>query len=221
MSLEPNAAARAQLVNTFLLANGISPNAVVVSSFLTSALSLQRRQDLSFALLGVRDTVSPCADDLTASAVIRQQGFSVNYAHRLTPDYSLGVLVSQQNSSGVSSLQDSRVRFINLSLTGKVGKHATVSVGGRHVVTRGTSPYVENAITGNLDVHLLSMYQAFYGLSNKPFQLIPEEQLRQCVDATCYDRPLDMGETRAYIQDQLNSAGSSGRRVLQRRGWLR
>ncbi len=166
-SREPNPAARAQLVNAFLLANGISPNAVVVSSFLTSALSLQRRKDLSFALLGVRDTitfiatrsestrldtVSAGVDDFTASAVVRQRGLSVNYAHRLTPDYSLGVLVSRQNSSGVSSLQDSTIRFLNVSVTGKVGKQATVSVGVRHVVSSGTSPYVENAITGNLIV---------------------------------------------------------------------
>lgn len=166
-SLEPNPTARAQLVNAFLLANGISPNAVVVSSFLTSALSLQRRQDLSFALLGVRDTitfiatqsestrldiVSTGVDDFNTSNVVRQRGFSVNYAHRLTPDFSLGVLVSQQKASGVSSLQDSTIRFLNVSITGKVGKQATVSVGVRHVISRGTSPYVENAITGNLIV---------------------------------------------------------------------
>ncbi|SFC65898.1 uncharacterized protein, PEP-CTERM system associated [Polaromonas sp. OV174] len=166
-SLEPNPTARAQLVNAFLLANGISPNAVVVSSFLTSALSLQRRQDLSFALLGVRDTitfiatksessrldtVSTGVDDFNRSDVVRQRGFSVNYAHRLTPDFSLGVLASQQRTSGVSSLQDSTIRFLNVSITGKVGKQATVSVGVRHVISRGTSPYVENAITANLIV---------------------------------------------------------------------
>lgn len=166
-SLEPNAAARAQLVNAYLLANGISPNAVVISSFLTSALSLQRRQDLSFALLGVRDTVTFIAtqskstrldtvsagvDDFTTSEVVRQRGFSVNYAHRLTPDYSLGVLVSQQRTSGVSSLQDTTLRFLNVSLTAKVGKRATASMGVRRVVSSGNSRYVENAITGNLTV---------------------------------------------------------------------
>lgn len=167
-SLEPNAAARAQLVNAYLQANGISPNAVVISSFLTSAVSLQRRQDLSFALLGVRstltliatrsegtrlDTVSAGFDDFNSSAVIRQRGFSVNFAHRLTPDYSLGVLLSQQNTSGESSLQDTTFRFFNVNVTGKVGKRATASAGFRHVVSSSsTVPYVENAITGNLIV---------------------------------------------------------------------
>lgn len=136
-SLEPNAAARAQLVNAYLLANGISPNGEAINSFLTRALSLEHRQDLLFALLGVRDTVtfigtrsetrrldtvSVGVDDLAISRLIRQRGFSVNYSHRLTPDYSLGVLVSQQNTSGASSLQDTTLRLLNVSVTGKVGK---------------------------------------------------------------------------------------------------
>jgi uncharacterized protein (PEP-CTERM system associated) len=166
-SIESDPVRRTQLVNAYLLANGINPNAVVVSSFLTSALSLQRRQDLSFALLGVRDTitfiatrsestrldtVSTAVDDFSTSALVRQRGFSVNYTHRLTPDYSMGVLVSQQRTSGVSSLQDATLRFLNVSLTGKVGNRATASVGVRRVVSSGNSPYVENAITGTLSV---------------------------------------------------------------------
>ena len=118
-SLEPNPTARAQLVNAYLQANGISPNVVAISSFLPAAVSLERRQDLLFALLGVRDTLtfiatrsessrldtlSTAVDDLSNSSLVRQRGFSVNYTHRLTPDYSLGALASQQNTSGVSSL---------------------------------------------------------------------------------------------------------------------
>lgn len=167
-SIEPNPISRAQLVNAFLQANGVSPNAVVVSSFLTSAVSLERRQDLSFALLGVRDTVTFIAtrsestrldtlstgvDDFTTSSLVRQRGFSVNYAHRLTPDYSLGILVSQQNTSGDSSLQDTTLRLLSVNVTGKVGKQATVSVGVRHVVSSSsTAPYVENAVIGSLNV---------------------------------------------------------------------
>ncbi len=167
-SLEPNPAARAQLVNGYLQANGISPNATVVSSFLTSAVSVQRRQDLSFALLGVRDTVTFVAtrsegsrldtmssgvDDFATSALVRQRGFSVNYAHRLAPEYSLGVLVSQQNTSGVSSAQDTTLRFLNVHITGKVGKQAAVSVGVRRVVfSSSAAPYAETAVTANLTV---------------------------------------------------------------------
>jgi len=167
VSIEPDPVLRARLVDAFLQANGISPNAVAISSFLTSSLSLQRRQDLSFALLGVRDTitfiasrsessrldaVSTVVDDFNASSVVRQRGFSVNYAHRLTPDYSLGVLASRQNTSGSSGLQDITLRSLNVSVTGKVGKQAAVSMGLRRVVSSGTRPYKESAVIGSLNV---------------------------------------------------------------------
>ena len=167
-SLEPDPIARAQLVNAYLQANGISPNAIVISSFLASALSLQRTQNLSFALLGIRDTITFMAsrgessrldtistglDDFNTSALIRQRGFSVNYSHRLTPDYSLGVLASQQTTSGLTSGQDTTLRSFNVNVTGKVGKKASATVGARRVISSSSAkPYSETAVTGNLNV---------------------------------------------------------------------
>ncbi len=168
VSTEKNPVSRAQF-NATLPQFGINSNDPFTFGFLTAAVSLQRRQDLSFALLGVRDTITFVAtrsetsrldtvstgifDDLTTSSLVRQRGFSVNYAHRLTPNYSLGVLASQQKTSGVSSLQDTTLRLINVSVSGKVGKRAAASVGVRRVVSSSsTVPYVENAITCNLNV---------------------------------------------------------------------
>jgi uncharacterized protein (PEP-CTERM system associated) len=160
--------ARAQAVNNFLVAYGLSGNSVVNAGFLTSAASLQRSQNLSLALLGARDTVtffatstdsyrvdalSIASDDLSTASRVRQLGFSVSYSHRLSPDYSLGVILSQQKTSGDVATQDSTLRSINASVTGRVAKDATVSVVARHVVSSGnTAPYVENAITGSLNV---------------------------------------------------------------------
>lgn len=153
---------------TVLLVNNADPNAPVISGFLSSALYLQRRQDLSFSLLGIRDTVTFVAtqsessrldtiskgvDDLTSSSLVRQRGFSANYSHRLTPDYSLGVLVSQQKTSGDSSLQDATLRLLNVNVTGRVGKRTTASVGIRRVSYSGnTASYEETAVTVNLNV---------------------------------------------------------------------
>lgn len=167
-SIEPNPTARAQLVNAYLQANGINPNAVVIDSYLTSAVALQRRQDMSVALIGVRDTVSFVAsrsqssrldlvsvgvDDLSTFSVLRQRGFNINYAHRLTPDYSLGVLLSQQKTSGELSQQDASLRTLRFSVSGRLGKKSTglVSV-VRVVYSGGVTPYVENAVTVNLIV---------------------------------------------------------------------
>lgn len=168
-SREPDPIARAQLVNAYLQANGISPNAIVTSSFLASSLSLQRTQNLSFALLGIRDTITfiasrgessrldtispPGQDDFDTSTLIRQRGFSVNYSHRLTPDYSLGVLASQQTTSGSTSGLDTTLRSLNVNVTGKVAKKATASVGARRVISSSSAkPYTETAVTGNLNV---------------------------------------------------------------------
>ncbi len=166
-ALEPRVEERARLVNAFLQNNGIKPDPSVIGSFLTSAVLMQRRQDAMFALLGVRDTVtfvatrsdsrrldlaSLAVDDLSTSSLIRQQGLSVNWAHRLTPEYSLGLLVSHQKTSGSLGLQGTRLQLFNASLAGKVGRHALAAVGLRHVVSHGNSPYNETAIHFNLTV---------------------------------------------------------------------
>ncbi|MHB8947498.1 MAG: TIGR03016 family PEP-CTERM system-associated outer membrane protein [Rhodoferax sp.] len=146
---------------------GINPNERFSFGFLTSAVYLQRRQDLSFALLGVRDTITFVATrsessrldtlsvgfDPNSATLVRQRGFSANYAHRLTPEYSLGVVASQQNTEGVTSLQESRLRLLSINVTGKVGKNAAASVGVRRVVYSSvTAPYGETAITFSLNV---------------------------------------------------------------------
>ena len=167
-SIEPNAVARRQLVNAYLQANGLAPNAIAVNSFLTSSLLLQRRQDLSFALIGVRDTItlfatrseskrldtlSSSIDDFNSSAVVRQRGFSANYAHRLTPDSSLAVFLSQQKASGQTGLQDITVQMFNINVAAKWGKQTMASIGFRHVVSSGNSvPYLENALTCNFNI---------------------------------------------------------------------
>ena len=166
-SLEPDPVARATLVNNYLAANGISPTAVVLSNFLTSVVSLQRSQNLSLALLGVRDTVtfflsrtdtsqldtvSNSFDSQSNASAIVQNGFFANYSHRLTPDYSLGVMLSQQVTSGDTAAQETRLKSFNVNVTGKVGKKAAASLGLRHVVSDGLTPYTETAVTGNLNV---------------------------------------------------------------------
>lgn len=166
-STEPDPIARAALVNAYLQAYGINPAATVVSNFLSSALSVQRSQNLSFAILGLRDTitfiatrtqsnrldtVSRALDDLANGSQVRQTGFNVNYSHRLTPDYSLGVLWSHQNTTADNNAQDTRLRSLNLNVAGRVGKRTSAVVGVRHVVSDGLSPYSETAVTGHLNV---------------------------------------------------------------------
>ncbi|MDR3369905.1 TIGR03016 family PEP-CTERM system-associated outer membrane protein [Rhodoferax sp.] len=154
---------RARLIDEYVRNNSLTAN-----GFLTSAVSLQRSQNLSFALLGIRDTLTflltrtennrldtvvNVIDSLSNASTVIQNGFSVNYSHRLTPDYSLGVLLSRQATSGDTTSQETTLKSLNVNVTGKVGKKAAASLGLRHVVSDSlTSPYTETAVTGNLNV---------------------------------------------------------------------
>ena len=167
---EPDPVARAQLVNAYLQTYGISPSSAVNTGFTAASVSLERRQQLSFALLGARrtitfiasqsestrlDTITTAIDDFNASPTVRQQALSGNFAHRLTPDYSLGLLLSQIITSGVLSTQSLNVRSANLSLTGKVGKKTTATIGLRKVDAENTTkPYTESAVTARLNLQL-------------------------------------------------------------------
>lgn len=152
---------RERLVQAFLQSNP-------ASGFLTSAVSVQRSQNLSLALLGIRDTVTflltrtesnrldtvtSAVDNLSNGATVIQNGFSINYSHRLTPDYSLSALLSRQNTSGTTTAEETTLKSFNVYLTGQVGKRTAASLGLRHVVSdSATNPYTENAVTGNLNV---------------------------------------------------------------------
>ncbi len=54
----PDQAARAIFVNNLLLQNGIAPNVQVNAGFLSSQVTVMRRQELSYVLLGVRNTLT-------------------------------------------------------------------------------------------------------------------------------------------------------------------
>lgn len=166
---EPDPVLRAAQVNDFLQTNGFNPNTTVIGSFLTSAVSLQRRQDLSFVLLGVRDTITfslnqsegfrldrvvgSVNDDLSNSTVVRQRGLSVSYAHRLTPETSFNVLASAQRSAETQGIQSNATKSVNVSLSTKLGAQSTAILGARRVVFESpTAPYTESAITGSLNV---------------------------------------------------------------------
>jgi len=165
-STAPDPLTRATLVDQFLRNNGIDPNAPVLGNFLTSAVTLQRRQDLSFALLGVRDTVtflfsrsssnrldtvSSSIDNLSNANTVTQHGLSVNYNHRLTPDHSLGMQWSQQKTSGDVAAQDNTLKSLGLNWSAKVGRRTSASLDLRRVVADSpTNPYSENALTGRL-----------------------------------------------------------------------
>lgn len=152
----------------FLQANGIMPAATAIGGFLTSALSLQNQQQVSFALFGSRSTISLTAsrstntrldsasvavDDLSTSSVVRQNGLIVNFSHRFTPNSTLNVVAARQNASGSAGQTGTSSKSVNVNLSTRLTKDATASIGARRVIfDSSTAPYTETAVIGNVNV---------------------------------------------------------------------
>ena len=152
----------------FLLANGIKPGLTAVGGFLSSSVSLQRSQQLSFALFGARstlsavatrsqnsrlDTLSTAIDDFVTSNVVQQNGLSFNYAYRLTAKSVLSLAAARQVSSGAAGVAGTSLRSYNLNLSTQLTRDTSASVGARRVsFDSATTPYTETAVTGNVSV---------------------------------------------------------------------
>jgi uncharacterized protein (PEP-CTERM system associated) len=115
----PDPVLRARFVNELLRFYNLPADALAVQNFLTSSATLDRRQRLSVALSGIRsvwtlsvyrsdssrlDTLVSGGDDFDFNTAIEQQGWSLNYAHRLTPLTSLNAGLTNQKSVGSSGL---------------------------------------------------------------------------------------------------------------------
>lgn len=165
-SQQPDPVLRAKLVDNFLQANGIAPTAQLFTGSLASAVTLQRRQEISFALLGIRDTVTFAAsqsearrldtvvaavDDFSNGNAVLQRGFSLRLAHRITPLSALNFVASVDRISGASATQSTTLRSINLGWTGRLGASSSMSMNVRRSVFESLSnPYKETALMAAL-----------------------------------------------------------------------
>lgn len=162
-SQEPDPVARDLLVRSFLDRNGVDPNTLLGGGgFLTSAVTIQRRQELSFALNGQRtswtvslfqtrsergDTVSNAADDLLAGPV-RQRGLSVTVSHRLTPVSGLSFNASSQRSVSNATAGRNGLDSLTLGWNTRMGRQSNLALSVRHAeYDSATDPYSENAVT--------------------------------------------------------------------------
>jgi uncharacterized protein (PEP-CTERM system associated) len=133
-------------------------------------VTLTRRRDASFSLIGLRDTLSfsvsqsetsrlrqvtaDTGEDLGSSNYVRQHGLNIVYSRRLTPQSSLSVLGSMTRAAGQQSgAQSSDLRSLNISLSTKLGPHTTGTLGLRRTVSSGSlSSYSESALRGGLSL---------------------------------------------------------------------
>ena len=167
-SIQPDPVKRAQLVNDFLTSNGISPTASVPGGTLPSAALDQRQQELSFAWLGQRDTVTLTAARSDSSQIdpaatgtgdfangnhVIQQGFTLDVSHRLTPRATLTLTAQQSRSRGSVSGDSSRLRTLNAAMDFNLNSLVRLTFGGRHnAFANASAPYTESALYANVNL---------------------------------------------------------------------
>lgn len=165
----PDPVQRAAFVNAFLLANGLSPDTVLQSGFLTSSTVLRQLRQISFALIGARNTVTFSATQnnsqslslVTGTGVmvgsqqsandVDQLGGSVSWSHRLTPMSSLIGTVSYLNSTGTGTNRlETTQKYFSVNFVTQLGPKTNAGVSVRRVVADGTADYTENALVATL-----------------------------------------------------------------------
>ena len=161
---------RAAFINAYLLSQGLSPNAQLQGGFMTTGVTLQKRQELSFALIGARNTVTFAATasetqdlskglgtDLYAGMDyayvnnVKQKGVSVNWSHKLTAISSLTGSASRLKSKGRGdSTLDTDENLFTVNFVTKLGPQTNAGLGLRRIEVDGdgTTNYTENALIG-------------------------------------------------------------------------
>ncbi|WP_371736370.1 TIGR03016 family PEP-CTERM system-associated outer membrane protein [Acidovorax sp. SRB_14] len=158
---------RTQFVLAEIERLGLPANLQVFPDFLRSSSSLQRAQQLSLAFLGQRSMLTLAAtrtdnrrldtiarslgDDFDTNTRIRQRGWSLWLAHRLTPNSSLNASWIEQQSMGTVSGLETRVRSLSFGLNTLLAPRTNGGVQIRRVVSGGPAiPYRESAVIGTI-----------------------------------------------------------------------
>ncbi len=160
----PDPVLREQFVLEALRFFGLNPNAIISGGLLTSAVTLQRRQDLSFALLGLRDTLNLQAftsesrlldnpNNTPDDGPVRLLGGTGTLSHRLTPTASISLTGSRQKTLGTRTRRGNDLKSLALSWSGQLSRHASTSLGARYTVFNSDiDAYRETSVTASISL---------------------------------------------------------------------
>lgn len=167
-SSEADAAAREarvlQTLNKYGYSATDSTNAL--PAFLSSTVTLQRAQQLSYAWIGARDTFTVSlqqtagrrvdnkevfGDPFSVNTRIQQRGFSMVATHRLTPLSNIRLGLTQRRNGG--DLDSTRLLSLTAQLTTALGPRTNFSVLVRHANFKGDAQaYTESALVSTLSM---------------------------------------------------------------------
>jgi uncharacterized protein (PEP-CTERM system associated) len=163
-SIEPDPVLRDRIVRDLLRTAGQDPNAVVSGGAITSAVTLQRRDDLSMALVGKRTSLNLQAfasstqiiDNPTGAAdegPVRQRGLIASLTHRVTPQSTLSLTASMQKTLANLRQQGTDLQSLALGWNSVINNQATAGLSVRHsVFDSAIDSYRESAITASLSL---------------------------------------------------------------------
>ena len=156
------------MVNAYLQSSGLTGSTLVNGGFLTNAASIQRRQNLSLALIGVRTTLlmstsrndaraanetAANAGDLSNGRNLHSTGMGVNLSHRLTPLSALSADLSLSRNSSTIDNRTTRLRSLTTTYTTRLNPQVDLSISARRTLFHSDlDPYTESAVVANLKV---------------------------------------------------------------------
>lgn len=169
-SLQPDPVLRAQAVNEYLQANGISADTPVTAGFLSSRVTLQQQRSLSFVLSGARSSLTLMAketksraltsaaagvsDDFSTASEIRLRGLSGTITHQLTPFSTLTLTGKrEQNTATAGAFQQTTLWTGDLGLASRFTHRLSATFALRRNIFTGTfASYRENVASGALSL---------------------------------------------------------------------
>lgn len=165
-SIAPDPVQRTALVDAFLRSAGLTRGSLLNGGFLTNTASIQRRQNLSLALIGLRSTLlmstsrndARAADpsqtnvgDLSNGRNLHSTGFGLNLSHRLTPLSALSADLSLSKNSSTVDGRTTRLRSLTTTYTTRLNPQVDLSISARRTLFRSDiDPYTESAVVANL-----------------------------------------------------------------------
>ena len=163
-SVQPDPALRELLVLQFLQSIGRQPGELVSGGgLLTAAASNQRRQDLSFAINGVRTSFSLLAfrnetrplDGAVGNGVsdlpVRQTGLNSALSYRLTSQSSLSLSASYLVVGDSGTLAGNDLTSLALTWSNRPTRNLSTALTGRYSLFDGTDSYREAAIVASVN----------------------------------------------------------------------
>ena len=170
----PDPILRAQEVTNILQRAGLPASQFGTIGFLSNQLYLQKRFDISLALLGLRNTVTLNAfrsesqvlsnlstgfDVFNQASNFRQTGFTATWSHKLGPRTSANLIAQKIHNQAVVGSGDTRQRILTASISRQLQKNLSGALSYRNVRQDSDSGvpggffsgnYRENAVIGSL-----------------------------------------------------------------------